>query len=170
MVTHFAFELVISILVILTICLCFLNSWSPKSVMLFGMITQIFCGNMTGLVNSYELHVFFRCLSAICCCQMYTAGSMICKLDSVLPSHTALLKYTFCFTVSDITSGKPKTIITTLFESFWSVGVIFLPVLARLVQSWTHLYMAISWPTIILIILWRYVKFTNEKQKTEQKT
>lgn len=47
--------------------------------MLFGMIMQIFCGNMTGLVNSYELHVFFRCLSAICCCQMYTAGGMICK-------------------------------------------------------------------------------------------
>lgn len=55
------------------------NSFSPKSVMLFGMITQIFCGNMTGLVNSYELHVFFRCLSAMCCCQMYSAGQMICK-------------------------------------------------------------------------------------------
>lgn len=47
--------------------------------MLFGMITQILCGNLTGVVNSYGLHVFFRCLSAVCCCQMYTAGQMICK-------------------------------------------------------------------------------------------
>lgn len=57
--------------------------------------------------------------------------------------------------VSDITAGKPKTIIVTTFESFWSVGVILLPGLARLVKSWSHLYMAISWPTVILIILWR---------------
>lgn len=48
--------------------------------MLFGMITQILCGNLTGHVASYELHVFFRCLSAICCAQMYTAGGIISKL------------------------------------------------------------------------------------------
>lgn len=52
---------------------------SPRRVMLIGMITQIACGNITGLVNSYELHVFFRCMSAVCCAQMYTAGHMICK-------------------------------------------------------------------------------------------
>jgi len=28
------------------------------------------------IVASYELHVFFRCLSAVCCAQMYTAGGM----------------------------------------------------------------------------------------------
>lgn len=57
--------------------------------------------------------------------------------------------------VSDITGGKPKTICQTLFETFWSIGVMILPLLAHLVKSWTHLYMAISWPTVILIILWR---------------
>ncbi|XP_031635392.1 solute carrier family 22 member 8-like [Contarinia nasturtii] len=113
-----------------------LKHFSPKSVMLFGMITQIFCGSMTGLVDSYELHVFFRCLSAICCCQMYTAGGMI---------------------FSDITSGKQKTIVVTLFEQFWSIGVILLPLLAHLVKSWSHLYLAISWPTVVLIILWRWI-------------
>lgn len=50
--------------------------------MLIGMISQIACGNLTGLVSSYELHVFFRCLSAVCCAQMYTAGQMICISNS----------------------------------------------------------------------------------------
>lgn len=58
--------------------LCGNYSFSPKIVMLFGMVAQILCGNLTGVVSSYGLHVFFRCLSAISCCQMYTAGQMIC--------------------------------------------------------------------------------------------
>jgi len=52
--------------------------------MLFGMITQIFCGNLTGHVASYELHVFFRCLSAVCCAQMYTAGGQISKWQDLV--------------------------------------------------------------------------------------
>lgn len=39
----------------------------PRQCMLIGMITQIICGNLTGLVNIFELHMFFRCLSATCC-------------------------------------------------------------------------------------------------------
>lgn len=110
--------------------------FSPRNVMLFGMITQIICGNLTGHVASYELHVFFRCLSAVCCCQMYTAGAMI---------------------FSDITGGTYKTIVCTLFEQFWSIGVIMLPGVASFSKSWTFLYMAISWPTVILIYLWRWI-------------
>ncbi|XP_017471462.1 PREDICTED: solute carrier family 22 member 3 [Rhagoletis zephyria] len=113
-----------------------LKYFSPRNVMLFGMVTQIFCGNLTGLVASYELHVFFRCLSAICCCQMYTAGGMI---------------------MADITGGVYKTCVSTLFEQFWSVGVILLPGVASFFSSWSHLYMAISWPTVILIYLWRWI-------------
>lgn len=56
-----------------------LFSISPRRVMLIGMLAQIFCGNVTGWVNSYGLHVFFRCLSAVSCAQMYTAGAVICK-------------------------------------------------------------------------------------------
>lgn len=59
----------------------FIYSFSPRAVMMFGMVSQIFCGNLTGIVDSYELHVFFRCLSAVACCQMYTAGQMICKRE-----------------------------------------------------------------------------------------
>lgn len=130
-------------------------SFSPKSIMLFGMITQIFCGNMTGLVNSYELHVFFRCLSAVCCCQMYSAGQMICRFKVIIFIICSFSIIFFFSIVSDITSGKPKTIITTCFEQFWSIGVILLPVIAHYFKSWSHIYMAISWPTLILIILWR---------------
>ncbi|XP_005188240.1 organic cation transporter-like protein isoform X2 [Musca domestica] len=113
-----------------------LKYFSPRNVMLFGMITQILCGNLTGHVSSYELHVFFRCLSAVCCAQMYTAGGMI---------------------MADITGGTYKTCVSTLFEQFWSIGVIMLPGVASFFDSWTYLYMAISWPTVILIYLWRWI-------------
>jgi hypothetical protein len=52
---------------------------SPRRLMVIGMITQILAGNLTGFAPYYGLHVVFRCLSAICCGQMYTAGGMICK-------------------------------------------------------------------------------------------
>lgn len=45
--------------------------------MLSGMLAQIVCGNAAGLVGTYELHVLFRCLSAMTCAFMYTSGSMI---------------------------------------------------------------------------------------------
>jgi hypothetical protein len=54
----------------------------PKRVMLIGMLTQILCGNLTGLVNIYLLHAIFRCLSAICCGLQYTAGGLICKIKN----------------------------------------------------------------------------------------
>lgn len=51
----------------------------PRQCMLIGMITQIVCGNLTGWANIFELHMFFRCLSAVCCGLMYTAGGLICN-------------------------------------------------------------------------------------------
>lgn len=47
--------------------------------MLTGMLTQMVCGNSAGLVSTYELHVVFRCLSAMTCALMYTSGQTICK-------------------------------------------------------------------------------------------
>lgn len=46
--------------------------------MLMGMLSLIVCGSLTGAVHRYEFHVLFRCLSAACCAQMFTAGGMIC--------------------------------------------------------------------------------------------
>jgi len=59
----------------------------PRKVMLIGMFAQIVCGNLTGWVNIFELHMFFRCLSAVCCGLMYTAGGLICKLDRSTANH-----------------------------------------------------------------------------------
>ncbi|KAJ6623912.1 Organic cation transporter-like protein, partial [Pseudolycoriella hygida] len=50
---------------------------SPRYIMLTGMIMQIICGNATGMVKTYELHVIFRCLTASTCALMYTSGSAI---------------------------------------------------------------------------------------------
>lgn len=52
--------------------------------MLVGMFLQIVFGSMCGLVGVYELHVLFRCLTAIACALMYTAGQMIRKCVCLL--------------------------------------------------------------------------------------
>lgn len=54
-------------------------SISPKNVMVIGMVAQIVCGNLTGLIKVYEIHVLFRWLTACTCALMYTSGQMICK-------------------------------------------------------------------------------------------
>lgn len=56
----------------------------PKSVMMIGYVTQIMCGNLTGWAKIFELHMIFRCLSAVCCGLQYTAGGLICKFEFVL--------------------------------------------------------------------------------------
>ncbi|XP_062555790.1 organic cation transporter protein-like [Armigeres subalbatus] len=114
----------------------FLKTISPRNIMLMGMYTQILSGCFTGLINVFELHMMFRCLSAICCGFMYTAGGVI---------------------MSDITGGKYKTAVICLFEQFWSIGVMMLPGVASFWSSWSQLYLAISLPTFILIILHRWI-------------
>lgn len=47
--------------------------------MVVGMLSQIVCGNLTGIIKIYEFHVCFRWLSACTCALMYTSGQMICK-------------------------------------------------------------------------------------------
>lgn len=44
-----------------------------------------------------------------------------------------------------------------MFEQFWSIGIILLPAVASYWSSWTHLYMAISFPTVILIFIYPYI-------------
>lgn len=47
------------------------------------VLQQILCGNLTGWVNIFELHMIFRCLSALCCGLMYTAGGLICEIRKI---------------------------------------------------------------------------------------
>lgn len=61
--------------------------------------------------------------------------------------------------VSDITGGNYRTSVICLFESFWGIGVILLPVIAYLMPSWSWsgIYLAISLPTIAYAIAWRWI-------------
>ncbi len=126
--------------------------------MLTGMIMQIVCGNATGMVKTYELHVLCRCLTASTCALMYTSGSAIRKskfdLEFIVFNELFLTVENI---VSDITHGKAKVITSVIFELFWSIGLILLPGLTIFFTNYTNLYMAVSMPTILLIFLHRSV-------------
>lgn len=130
----------------------FCCSQSPRYVMLFGMVTQIICGCITGLTNQFEIHIFFRYLSAVCCAQMFTAGQMICKYIWEVTAKSPIM--IFFNSVTDITGGKYRTTAVCLFETFWSLGVIILPLLAYFCPDWSNLYLLISLPTVLYIGLW----------------
>lgn len=61
--------------------------------------------------------------------------------------------------VSDITGGTYRTSVICLFESFWGIGVIILPVIAYLMPSWSWsgIYLAISLPTIAYAFAWLWL-------------
>ncbi|KAG5671767.1 hypothetical protein PVAND_001945 [Polypedilum vanderplanki] len=108
-----------------------LKSISPRRVMLAGYISQIFLGIATGYSPTYLLHIFFRCAVAATC-SLQCIGIM---------------------TLSDITSGKYRVAIVCLFEQFWSIGVILLP-LSGFFSTWSLVYVSITLPTFILIFLY----------------
>lgn len=54
-------------------------SFSPRRIMLVGMMAQIAFGSLCGITQNFALHVLFRCLTAITCALMYSSGQMICK-------------------------------------------------------------------------------------------
>ncbi|KAL5281705.1 hypothetical protein ACFFRR_005194 [Megaselia abdita] len=104
---------------------------SPKNVMLIGMVAQIGCGVVTGYIPDFSLHCFFRCSSAVCCALMMTAGQTI---------------------FTEITGGNYRIGLVTLYDTFWSIGLFFLPTLSSFFTSWGQIYLGISLPTIVLII------------------
>lgn len=103
--------------------------------MLTGMISQIFLGLATGYSPTYLLHIFFRCAVAATC-SLQCIGIM---------------------TLSDITSGKYRVAVVCLFEQYWSIGVILLPLVSKWWSSWSIVYTAITLPTIILIFLYPWI-------------
>lgn len=109
---------------------------NPKKVMLIGMISQIFCGIFTGFIPSFSLHCFGRVISAMCCALMFTSGQAI---------------------LVDITGGKYRMGVVTLYDTFWAIGVILLPGLAKFYHSWSFIYLGISLPTVLLIVLYRWI-------------
>lgn len=56
-----------------------MNRISPKKVFLMAMTLQIVCGVIAGIVESFVVHLIFRCLAAIGCAAAFTAGAAICE-------------------------------------------------------------------------------------------
>ncbi|XP_061393407.1 solute carrier family 22 member 13 [Musca vetustissima] len=105
---------------------------SPRNVYFIGQMAQIICGIVTGYARDFSLHCAFRCLSAVCCAIMFTSGQAI---------------------FADITSGIYRIGAIILYDTFWSLGVIFLPSLSAFFNSWTHIYLGITFPTLFLTLL-----------------
>uniref|UniRef100_T1PES5 Major Facilitator Superfamily protein n=1 Tax=Musca domestica TaxID=7370 RepID=T1PES5_MUSDO len=105
---------------------------SPRNVYFIGQMAQIVCGVVTGYARDFSLHCAFRCLSAVCCAIMFTSGQAI---------------------FADITSGIYRIGAIILYDTFWSLGVIFLPSLSAFFNSWTHIYLGITFPTLFLTLL-----------------
>lgn len=60
--------------------------------------------------------------------------------------------FKFISTVTEITAGNYRIGLVTLYDTFWSVGLFFLPTLSSFFNSWGQIYLGISFPTILLII------------------
>lgn len=99
-------------------------------MMLIGMISQIVLGLATGYAPTYFLHIIFRAAVAATC-------SLMCIGST---------------TLADITSGKPKVVVACLFEQFWSIGVILLPLVSTFWDSWSLIYVDITAPTLLLML------------------
>lgn len=119
-----------------------------------GMAAQVIFGCTLGVVKEYEYHVVFRWLTAISCALMQSSGFTICRYYFYFLKHFSILLLHFA-SVMDITSGSAKIITSIVFELFWSIGLIVLPVFGLFIEEWCKLYIAISTPTICLIFLYR---------------
>lgn len=59
--------------------------------------------------------------------------------------------------MTDITQGKYRLGAVCLFEQFWSIGVILLPFVGSWWESWAIVYLSITFPTFILMYLYRWI-------------
>lgn len=99
------------------------------------MITQIIFGLATGYAPTYLLHIIFRAAVAGTC-------SLMCIGISIL---------------ADITGTKYRVIICCLFEQFWAIGVMLLPLMSTFWSSWNLVYVAITLPTLSLMLTYYWI-------------
>lgn len=55
--------------------------------------------------------------------------------------------------VADITAGIHRIGAIILYDTFWSIGVILLPTLSSFFDSWSLIYVGITFPTVMLLVL-----------------
>jgi hypothetical protein len=53
--------------------------FSPRSILIAGMIMQITVGIAVAQAPQFELYVFLRFLTAFACVNMFTSGYVICE-------------------------------------------------------------------------------------------
>ncbi|XP_063225678.1 organic cation transporter protein-like isoform X2 [Bacillus rossius redtenbacheri] len=118
------------------VCSAMLSRFSPKRILLAGMLVQLVSGVSTAYAPFFELHLALRFTSAIAFVHLISCGYIIC---------------------TDITGGSWRTVVGACYESMWSVGVITLPGLSSLFLDWRDLQVTISLPTILLLLLYRWM-------------
>lgn len=123
--------------------------WSPRLILIGGMLVQIISGVGVAVSPYFTLHCALRFVTAVACTQMFTAGYTIC---------TSLME------------GKARTVAGCCYEHLWSVGVITLACIGSLCTDWRHLQLAISLPTVLILLLFRYIPESPEwKPKKKQR-
>lgn len=98
---------------------------------MLGVKSQIIFGLATGFAPNYILHIIFRAIVAGTC-------SLMCMGALIL---------------TDITSGNIRLYVISIFELFWSIGVIILAIIGSPWQNWRIVYVVISLPTILILFL-----------------
>ncbi|XP_049800534.1 organic cation transporter protein-like [Schistocerca nitens] len=108
----------------------------PDVVLIGGTTVQILAGVAVAFTPYFVLHCLLRFLTAAACTCMFTSGYMIC---------TTMMK------------GKGKIVASCCYEHLWSVGVITLPCIAHLFNDWRHFQLAISLPSMVILLCARFV-------------
>ncbi|XP_069696302.1 organic cation transporter protein-like isoform X2 [Periplaneta americana] len=133
------------------LCTLLLQRFSPRRIILSSMFVQVVTGVAASQAPQFELQVCLRFLTAAACANMFTSGYVIC---------------------TDITSGRWRSITGACYEHMWSVGVITLAGLGYLLTNWTQLQLAISLPTVLILVAFRWIpdspRWLIEKGRAEE--
>ncbi|XP_030374202.1 solute carrier family 22 member 3 [Scaptodrosophila lebanonensis] len=109
---------------------------SPRTVYGLGVGSLIALGLiMAYLIQDFSQHCALRCLSGVCCALMGAAGRIV---------------------VGDIIAGRHRLIALLLYDSYCSLALLLLPAMASLASNWRQVYLYITLPLFVLLILLPY--------------
>nr|CAD7207601.1 unnamed protein product [Timema douglasi]CAD7269938.1 unnamed protein product [Timema shepardi]CAD7422129.1 unnamed protein product [Timema poppensis] len=113
------------------VCWRLLFRYSPRTIMISALVVQVLAGVGVAYAPHFEIQVTLRFITAVACAHMFTCGYVIC---------------------TDITGGWWKQATGACYEHMWSLGVITLPILTSMFTDWRNLQLAISLPTLLLLV------------------
>nr|CAD7424731.1 unnamed protein product [Timema monikensis] len=118
------------------VCWRLLFRYSPRTIMISAMVVQVLAGVGVAYAPHFEIQVTLRFITAAACAHMFTCGYVIC---------------------TDITGGWWKQATGACYEHMWSLGVITLPILTSMFTDWRNLQLAISLPTLLLLVVFWWI-------------